>query len=65
MKEHKQSDLSAASVTEPGRGESITRFQGEFPALPVSFARTAVFAASQPDNVDLNEMLFRLRRREL
>ena len=65
MKEYKQLGFSAASVTVPGMVTCIDRFHEEFPAFPDPFARTAAFAMDQPDNVDLNEMLSRLGRREL
>ena len=36
------------------------------PAIPAdSFARAVVFAMSQPDDVDINEILFRPTRQEL
>jgi NADP-dependent 3-hydroxy acid dehydrogenase YdfG len=43
----------------------MRKFYDEF-AIPVdSFARAVVFAMSQPDEVDVNEILFRPTRQEL
>jgi NADP-dependent 3-hydroxy acid dehydrogenase YdfG len=52
------------SVTEPDIAESIR--QGYELALPAdTFAEMVVFAMSQPEDVDVNEILFRPTRQEL
>ena len=52
------------SITEPDIAESVRK--GYQIALPAdSFARAVVFAMSQPDDVDINEILFRPTRQEL
>ena len=38
---------------------------GEGTARPVSFARMVAFAISQPDDVDVNEILFRPTSQDL
>ncbi|APT59997.1 oxidoreductase [Roseomonas gilardii] len=46
------------SITEPDIAEAVRkRYQGAIPAD--AFADTVAFAISQPDNVDINEILFR------
>jgi len=53
------------SVTEPDVAKSIHNFY-ELNAIPAdSFARAVVFAMSQPEDVDVNEILFRPTRQEL
>jgi NADP-dependent 3-hydroxy acid dehydrogenase YdfG len=53
------------SITEPDVAENIRQFYAEF-ALPAdSFARMVAFAISQPEEVDVNEILFRPTRQEL
>ena len=47
------------SVTEPGAAEGIRDFYDRFAISADSFARVAAFAISQPDDVDINEILFR------
>jgi NADP-dependent 3-hydroxy acid dehydrogenase YdfG len=48
-----------ASVTEPDVAEGVNKLYEEV-AIPVdSFARAVVFAMSQPEEVDINEILFR------
>ena len=52
------------SVTEPDVAKSIHNFY-EVNAIPAdSFARAVVFAMSQPEDVDVNEILFRPTRQE-
>jgi NADP-dependent 3-hydroxy acid dehydrogenase YdfG len=47
------------SVTDPQQAERVKTLY-ENVAIPAdSFASTVVFAMSQPDNVDINEILFR------
>lgn len=53
------------SVTEPDIAENIRTFVQET-ALPAeSFARVVAFAISQPEEMDVNEILFRPTRQEL
>jgi NADP-dependent 3-hydroxy acid dehydrogenase YdfG len=53
------------SITERDIGESIHKFY-EALAIPAdSFARAVAFAISQPEEVDINEILFRPTRQEL
>jgi len=51
------------SVTEPDVAESVRKIYEH--AIPVeAFARAVIFAMSQPDDVDVNEILFRPTRQE-
>jgi len=53
------------SVTEPDIAAGIGQFY-EHNAIPAdSFARAVAFAIGQPDDVDINEILFRPTRQEL
>lgn len=53
------------SVTEPDVAERVHKFY-EAIAIPAdSFARAVSFAMSQPEDVDVNEILFRPTRQEL
>ena len=55
----------ADSVTEPDIAENV-RALYESVAIPAdSFARMVVFAMSQPEDVDINEILFRPTSQEL
>ncbi len=51
------------SATEPDIAERVRKVY-ETAILADSFARTVVFAISQPDEVDINEILFRPTRQE-
>ena len=53
------------SVTEPDVAERIQKFYGEVAIPADSFARAVAFAISQPEDVDMNEILFRPTRQEL
>jgi len=54
-----------ASVKAAGFAEGVAQFY-ESHAIPASsFARCVVFAMSQPEEVDINEILFRPTRQEL
>jgi NADP-dependent 3-hydroxy acid dehydrogenase YdfG len=53
------------SVTEPDVAESFHKFYETFAIPADSFARAVVFAMSQPEDVDINEILFRPTRQEL
>jgi NADP-dependent 3-hydroxy acid dehydrogenase YdfG len=53
------------SVTEPDIANGIGAFYAEYAVPAESFARAVAFAISQPDDVDINEILFRPTRQEL
>lgn len=53
------------SITEPDVAKGIHDFYEQFALPPVSFARMVAFAISQPEDVDVNEILFRPTRQEL
>jgi hypothetical protein len=53
------------SVTEPDVAERIHKFYEEAAIPAESFARAVAFAMSQPEEVDVNEILFRPTRQEL
>ena len=53
------------SVTEPDIGERIHKFYKEIAIPAESFARAVAFAMSQPEDVDVNEILFRPTRQDL
>jgi NADP-dependent 3-hydroxy acid dehydrogenase YdfG len=54
-----------ASVTDPDAGARVRKFYAD-QAIPAdSFARAVAFAISQPDDVDINEILFRPTRQEV
>jgi NADP-dependent 3-hydroxy acid dehydrogenase YdfG len=53
------------SITEPDVADEIRKYY-EALAIPAdSFARAVEFAMSQPEDVDVNEILFRPTRQEL
>ena len=53
------------SITEPDVSESIHKFYEAYAIPADSFARAVAFAMSQPEDVDVNEILFRPTRQEL
>jgi NADP-dependent 3-hydroxy acid dehydrogenase YdfG len=53
------------SITEPDVSEGIHKFYETFAIPADSFARVVAFAISQPEDVDINEILFRPTRQEL
>ena len=53
------------SVTEPDIAERIHKFYEEIAIPAESFAQAVAFAMSQPEDVDVNEILFRPTRQEL
>jgi NADP-dependent 3-hydroxy acid dehydrogenase YdfG len=53
------------SATELDVAENLHRFHDEFAIPADSFARAVAFAMSQPEEVDINEILFRPTRQEL
>jgi NADP-dependent 3-hydroxy acid dehydrogenase YdfG len=54
-----------SSATEPDVAEGLQQFYDEYAIPADSFARAVEFAMSQPDDVDINEILFRPTRQEL
>jgi NADP-dependent 3-hydroxy acid dehydrogenase YdfG len=52
-------------ITDEQSAAGIQKFYEGFAIPADSFARTVVFAMSQPDDVDINEILFRPTRQEL
>ena len=53
------------SITEPDVAENLHKFYDEFAIPADSFARAVAFAMSQPEDVDVNEILFRPTRQML
>jgi NADP-dependent 3-hydroxy acid dehydrogenase YdfG len=53
------------SISEPDIAESFHQFYEAFAIPADSFARAVAFAISQPEDVDVNEILFRPTRQEL
>ncbi|MGE5430604.1 MAG: SDR family oxidoreductase [Syntrophomonadaceae bacterium] len=53
------------SITEKDVSKNIHEFYNQYAIPADSFARTVAFAISQPDDVDINEILFRPTRQEL
>jgi NADP-dependent 3-hydroxy acid dehydrogenase YdfG len=54
----------ANTVTDPAVAGRIHKMYEEIAIPPDSFARAVVFAMSQPEDVDVNEILFRPTRQE-
>jgi len=52
------------TVTDPAAAERIHKMYGEIAIPADSFARAVAFAIGQPDDVDVNEILFRPTRQE-
>lgn len=52
------------SVTEPDMAEGFRKFYAETAIPAESFARAVIFAMGQPDEVDINEILYRPTRQE-
>lgn len=53
------------SITEPDVAKDITAFYEQFAIPAESFARMVAFAMNQPEDVDVNEILFRPTAQEL
>lgn len=53
------------SITEPDVAEGVQEFYKEIAIPAESFARAVAYAMSQPEEVDINEILFRATRQEL
>jgi NADP-dependent 3-hydroxy acid dehydrogenase YdfG len=54
-----------SSITEPDVAAGITQFYEQFAISAESFASMVAFAMSQPEDVDVNEILFRPTSQEL
>ena len=52
------------SVTDPSVAERVHKLYAEVAIPADSFARAVAFAISQPEDVDINEILFRPMRQE-
>jgi NADP-dependent 3-hydroxy acid dehydrogenase YdfG len=52
------------SITEADIAQGVQKFYGAFAIPPESFARAVFFAMSQPEEMDVNEILFRPTRQE-
>src|SRR6266850_245755 len=52
-------------VTDPATAERIKKFYADVAVPADSFARAVAFAVSEPDDVDINEILFRPTRQEV
>lgn len=55
----------ADSITEPDVQKAVRDFTAEYAISADAFARAVLFAMGQPDDVDVNEILFRPTRQEL
>ena len=53
------------AITEPAIAERMHQFYAAVAIPADSFARAVAFAISQPEEVDVNEILFRPTRQEL
>ena len=53
------------SITDPGAAERVKKAYAAVAIPADSFARAVVFAMSQPEDVDVNEILYRPTRQEL
>lgn len=53
------------TITDPGVAATINKFYEEVAIPADSFARAVVFALGQPEEVDINEILFRPTRQAL
>jgi NADP-dependent 3-hydroxy acid dehydrogenase YdfG len=53
------------TISEPDVAKGVQQFYKEYAIPADSFARAVAFAISQPDDVDINEILYRPTRQEL
>ena len=53
------------TVSDPQTAEALKKFYAEVAVPAESFARAVAFAISQPEDVDINEILFRPTRQDL
>jgi NADP-dependent 3-hydroxy acid dehydrogenase YdfG len=54
-----------ASATEPDVADNLQKFYAEYAIPAESFARAVAFAMDQPDDIDINEILYRPTRQPL
>jgi NADP-dependent 3-hydroxy acid dehydrogenase YdfG len=54
-----------ASITDPTMAKNVAQFYEQYAIPADSFARMVAFAMSQPEDVDINEILFRPTSQEL
>jgi NADP-dependent 3-hydroxy acid dehydrogenase YdfG len=52
------------SATDPDVAANLQQMYGDIGIPPDSFARPVAFAMSQPEDMDVNEILFRPTRQE-
>jgi NADP-dependent 3-hydroxy acid dehydrogenase YdfG len=52
------------TITDPDVAVAMRKFYDDIAIPPDSFARAVLFAMSQPDDVDINEILYRPTRQE-
>jgi NADP-dependent 3-hydroxy acid dehydrogenase YdfG len=52
------------TITEPDVAERMKKFYADQAISPDSFARAVIFAMSQPDDMDVNEILYRPTKQE-
>jgi NADP-dependent 3-hydroxy acid dehydrogenase YdfG len=55
----------AESITEPDIAAGVTQYMRDVALPAASFARVVAFAIDQPEDMDINEILFRPTRQEL
>jgi NADP-dependent 3-hydroxy acid dehydrogenase YdfG len=55
----------SSRITDPQSAAGIQKFYEGYAISTDSFARSVAFAIEQPDDVDINKILFRLTRQEL
>jgi len=53
------------SITDPVAAERVRKFYADAAIPADAFARTVAFAIGQPEDVDINEIVFRPTRQEL
>lgn len=53
------------SATEPDVAKNLQQFYDDYAIPPDSFARAVAYAINEPDDVDVNEILFRPTRQQL
>ena len=58
-------DVAGEQRNRPGCRARIRKFYADAAIPADSFARVVAFAISQPDEVDINEILFRPTRQEM
>jgi NADP-dependent 3-hydroxy acid dehydrogenase YdfG len=53
------------TATDPASADRVRKFCADFAIPADSFARAVAFAVSQPDDLDINEILFHSTRQDL